>query len=521
MTKLQTQFIAARAVSTPLIAAWTADAAATVDALLQTQDAAEPAVLWDLVRGLRGLNKPGVAVVKALVGDEDPAAISGVPTDMLRLVVKAPRGTVVYALNLARTWDAVDVAQAVWNLRDAYKSNRRALVAVGPEARLPRELAQDVSVFVDPLPGRDELRSILASKVYQPAKIELPADREVDRLVDALAGLSAYAAEQKACEALTTKGVDLATLRDFRRVAIEATAGVSIYRGGQRFADLAGQDRIHDFFRRVRDNSKEPIKGVVFIDEIEKALAAAGAQGPGDSSGTAQYQLRQLLVFMQDRGAKGTLLYGIPGTGKTAFGKALANELDVELLELDLGAMQSRYVGASQEQTNEALRVVDAVCQGRALFVATCNSTAALPAELRRRFRTYGEWFFDTTGAEEQAPLVAIYLKRFGLEVTPDNPLPDITGWTGSEIESLIYLAYNLGLSFREAATFVVPMVTSAPEKVAELRKQAAGRFLAINRPGFYCLPDDDADASASRRDRAITLDDVAGAVVLGGMKES
>ena len=51
-------------------------------------------------------------------------------------------------------------------------------------------------------------------------------------------------------------------------------------------------------------------------------------------------------------------------------------------------------MGASTERLRTALQIIDAVSQGRMLFIATCNSIASLPPELRRRF-TLGTFFFD------------------------------------------------------------------------------------------------------------------------------
>ncbi|MGB7590439.1 MAG: hypothetical protein WBO19_04275, partial [Terriglobia bacterium] len=44
---------------------------------------------------------------------------------------------------------------------------------------------------------------------------------------------------------------------------------------------------------------------------------------------------------------------------------------------------------------------IDAVSQGRMLFIATCNSIASLPPELRRRF-TLGTFFFDLPTVDER-----------------------------------------------------------------------------------------------------------------------
>lgn len=525
---LTSQIAKARKVSTPIIFVRTADPAALLldvvgDATRKTAGVIgdDPALQWDLVRGIRGLNAKGAAAARQLTEGGDPAAVSAVPTDALRLLAKAPRGSVIFLLNLNRYWDAPDVVQAVWNLRDPFKSSQRCVIGIGPQgARVPVELEQDVITFDQPLPDRDDLGVIL-DNVHKSAKLTAPVDRDRERILDGLAGLSAFSAEQIAAMSLEKTGLDLANLRNRRRAAIENTPGLSIYRGVDTFANLGGLPQIKKFFARLASTAREPIKSIAFIDELDKAVAGAGAAGgAGDNTGISQDQLRALLTNIQDTGSKGAMLFGVPGAGKTAFVKALANELGVELVQWDLGAMMVSAAGGSQERIRGACQVQNAIGQGQTLWIATCNSTATIPTELRRRFRRYGEWYFDLPQADETPSIVDIYLRKFNLEVTGANPLPDLTEWTGAEIESLFYIAYNLDMPFRDAAEFVVPMKVSSADVVDRLRRQASGRFLSVSKPGFYCGPSASLDAP-TRSARSISLDDAAAAIVLGGMKES
>ena len=61
-----------------------------------------------------------------------------------------------------------------------------------------------------------------------------------------------------------------------------------------------------------------------------------------------------------------------------------------------------------------ALSVVSAVSQGRALFLATCNSFSALAPEIRRRFKD-ATFFFDLPDAYERQAIWEIYLRHLSL----------------------------------------------------------------------------------------------------------
>src|SRR5207247_11078315 len=140
----------------------------------------------------------------------------------------------------------------------------------------------------------------------------------------------------------------------------------------------------------ARRSSDLPPRVVVFMDEIEKAFAGTGT----DLSGVKTEMTGTILTYMQDRGAEGTIFLGPPGAAKSAVGKATGNTAGVPTIAFDLSAMQNSLVGASGERLRAALQVVDAVSQGRSLWIATCNSITSLPPELRRRF-TLGTFFFD------------------------------------------------------------------------------------------------------------------------------
>ncbi len=516
-TDITSRFLSARRSGTPIVGVWTADPAATIEGLAEALGVI-PLLQWDLVRGLVGLNDAGAKALRSVLAGVDTkdagavAAATGVPTDMLRLAERLPREAVVFMLNGPRYWDAPDVAQAIWNLRDPFKASKRTLVVLGPDGRPPRELEHDVTIFVEPLPSRADLEAILAS-VYESVGQAAPAGAILARMVDAMSGLSAFAAEQVCAMSMRKSGCDVDGLRARRRQAIENAPGLSIPPLAVGFDAIGGMRQIKGFFRRVAEKAKEPIKAIAFIDELDKALGGAGAAGgPGDSSGVSQDALKVLLTGMTESNAQGAMLYGVQGAGKTLFAEALAFELGVELIAWDMGAMQASLVGQSQANIRQAMKVTNSVGQGNTLYVATCNGTATIPTELRRRFRTYGEWFFDLPASDETPQIVDIYLKKYGLAVTSANPLPDVREWTGFEVKSLCYLAYNLDLSFAEAAQFVVPMVTSAPEVVERLRKQAEGKFLSVSDSGFYSQTKN----TAAKPKREITLDDVVTGAIAG-----
>jgi SpoVK/Ycf46/Vps4 family AAA+-type ATPase len=252
---------------------------------------------------------------------------------------------------------------------------------------------------------------------------------------------------------------------------------LSVNRSGEKYDDLGGLENAKLFGRRILAGKAAP-KAIVFIDEIEKALAGAA----GDSSGVSQDILASLLSYMQDRAATGIIAVGPPGSGKSAWAKATGNTGNVPTIVFDLGGMKGSLVGESEAHIRAALKVVSAVADDSALFVATCNSIGALPPELRRRF-SFGTFFFDLPTADERNIIWRIYLDRYKL---PAQGLPDDDGWTGAETRVCCDLAWRLGCTLLEASSYVVPVARSAAQQIEALRTQASGRFISASAPGIY-----------------------------------
>lgn len=263
-----------------------------------------------------------------------------------------------------------------------------------------------------------------------------------------------------------------------KRQTIEQTPGLSIWRGLESFDDIKGYDNAANFLKRFFDG-KRPPKGVMFMDEIEKHIA--GATG-GDLSGVKQDMLGALLIWMQDRRARGLLFMGVAGSGKSALAKAAGNYGQVPTISFDLAGMQESLVGRSGQNIRNGLKVVDAVTSGEVLVIATCNSMAALPPELRRRFKR-GTFFFDLPNRSGRMAIWDLYMKKFNLK---KQKLPDDRDWTGAEIEGCCECADDFNCSLVDAANFVVPVAKSAPQMLKYLREMAHGTFISATDGGVY-----------------------------------
>jgi len=496
-----TEVAAARRISTPLVAIQTPDSSETESLLIESgalrvprsdggfDDA--PLLRWTVNSGIEPITAGGVEALEAAVagmGDGYDPISSSNPVEALLLADKLPAGSVLilhhYHLMVRDSSGAAapGVVSALLDLRDTNKVAGRLTILTGVRFDLPTELSGSVLVIDEPLPGDDQIRTLVSAQ-YDNAGLAAPADDELDRAVDALSGLpSAFTVEQATARTLSSDGLDTKALWDRKRRLISETKGLTVWDGGETFDMIKGYDNVKTKLGRV-NRGKRGVNGIVFIDEIEKALS--GSSGAvADSSGTSQDQLGVLLEWMADEDASGLLFVGHPGTSKSVIAKAAGTDAGVPTIKLDLGALKGSLVGESEGNVRAAIKTINAVSRGKALVIATSNNIAALPPELLRRFRK-GIYFFDLPTKAEREKIWSLYLSKAGLDPAA-VVFPDDRDWTGAEIETCVDTAWDEGISLEEAALSIVPVAVANPEKVEALRRLASGSYISASSPGVY-----------------------------------
>ncbi len=363
--ELTQQFRRARAAGTPLLCVRTADPAATISALSKPNGKQPPILRWDIVNGIRAINKAGETAMQD--ANIDPDATVG-PVDALIAAARLPNESILFFSNAHRVIQEQGVSQAIWNLRDPFKHHGRSLVLLCPSIELPAEIQQDVLVLDEPLPDFQALEKIVRD-TFQGAGLPAPApgDESVVKATDAICGLAAFPAEQVCAMSISKSGLDVDQLWERKRQAIEMTPGLSVWRGGETFDGIGGCENVKAFMMAVL-HGHEPPRAIVYLDEIDKQMAGAGT----DTSGVATEMHGSLLTWMQDHKANGSLFLGPPGAAKSVVAKATGNTAGIPTIAFDLGAMKSSLVGDSGSRLRQALKVIQAISQGQTFWVATC-----------------------------------------------------------------------------------------------------------------------------------------------------
>lgn len=475
----------ARRVSVPIVSIDTADQQALVKLIAKAINGdGTPIVQWDVLRGTTPVNEAGRNVAR-MTGEGENDSTVGNPAALLQQAEQFPESTIVFVLNADQYLkdDSAAVLQGIANMRDAYKQDGRMLILLSPGMTVPAALKDDVVCLDDPLPDAERLRGIVQEldEAACSGNGERPRMNEptVERSVEAVQGLSAFAAEQCVAMSLRRTGIDLDHCWATKKAQVEQTRGLSIHRGGETFTDLGGLDAVKGYLRRVMTGRRPP-KTIVWLDEIEKT----GLASRGDLSGVSQDQEGTLLSWMEDMDVFGVMLLGVPGCGKSAICKAIGSEFGRVVIRIDLGAMMGSLIGQSQQQMRAALKVVEAVGGKDTLWLATSNSIDGLSGAMRSRFTD--TFFFDLPTPAERQPIWEVWLKKHGLT---DEPYPGDDGWVGRNIRKCCDKAWRMEVPVAEAARYVVPVGVTEREEVKRLREQADGRYLSASGDGVYRMP--------------------------------
>jgi hypothetical protein len=442
-----------------------------------------PCISWDSVRGPMPLNPLGVEAVARVCGQMDPTMLTDFPSASVLLEAKLPEGGICVIFNAHQLIEDVPgvsfrCVQGIMNLRDVFGSSGRTLVLLSPLPIKKIELGSDLLHLEDVLPDEIERKNIIERVISDAQESTSALKISAEDIEDAVRftkGLSKYSVEQTVSLSLEKSHLDKGALNSRFIATINSTNGLKFEPPSFQLEDIGGLNSFKEFSLALA-GGREPPDTIIRIDEIEKALAGVS----GDSSGVSQEILGYFLSWMEDNSATGLIATGAPGTGKTMCSIVLGTVLDVPTITMDIGGMKDKYVGGSEANCANALRVLKAISK-RTFWIATCNSDSALPPELKRRFK-FGMWFFDLPTKEERETIWKIYLKKYGLV----DDRPDDSGWTGAEVKACCETAWQLRKTPKEASRWIIPVAVAAKEPVEALRRSASGKYLSASFPGVY-----------------------------------
>ena len=431
-------------------------------------------IAWNLDAGMRTIAGDVVANEAA-----DPLtavrALGAIPGD---------QSTVLLLENFHRFIDSPEVCQATFTQLMLGKQLGRHVIILSPLVKLPVELERQFVVINHPLPDREQLWEIAESLVEDPDLYPL-SHREM--LLDSAAGLT--------------------------RMEAESAFSLSLVRHGRIIGDEIWQLK----------SSWLQKSGMLRLHRSECGFDSLG--GLASLKRFCQHSLRRDGNATSRARPRGVMLLGVPGTGKSAFAKALGRETGRPVLTLDVGQLMGSLLGQSEANIRAALKTADAMAPSilfideveKALsgvasggkgdsgvssrlfgtlltwlndhtsdvyVVVTCNNIQQLPPEFSRAERFDAIMFLNLPGREEKDAIWQLYLSEFGIDAGQARPSDE--QWTGAEIKACCRLSSLLREPLVQASQYIVPVGVTAAEDIERLRSWASGRCLDASRPGIF-----------------------------------
>ena len=379
------------------------------------------------------------------------------------------------------------------------------IVLVDTAAQLPAELDPHVVRYDLRFPSRDEYRMVLSAvveslKLNRRAAVELAPD-DYEEFCGAVTGLTLNQARQAIARVAVEDGRltrdDLARVAEYKARTLQEDGLLEYFPPADNRYELGGFSNLTRWLDRAR---------VGFSPQA----AELGLEPP-----------------------KGILLVGVQGCGKSLAAKVIAREWRLPLLKLDAGRLFDKFIGETERNFRKAIAIAEATAPAilwidelekaiapggggsdtdgglsRRLFgsfltwlqektapvfvVATANDLSILPPELLRKGRFDEIFFVDLPDEEERAAIFRIHLAlRKQDPAAFDGPalLAASEGFSGAEIEQAV-IASLLGALHEGVALTTehvvqelrstVPLSVSRREDIAELRANAAGRFVPV-----------------------------------------
>ena len=171
-------------------------------------------------------------------------------------------GTAILVLqNFHRFLQSTEIVQALSKQILAGKQNRTILVILSPVVQIPVELDKLFVVVEHDLPSRQQLLEIARGVATEEG--DLPKGQELDRVIDAAAGLTRYEAENAFSLSLVRHGsITPDVLWGMKSQMLRKSGLVSLHQSEQDFTNLGGLTALKSFCKRamLQPNRNHPHK---------------------------------------------------------------------------------------------------------------------------------------------------------------------------------------------------------------------------------------------------------------------
>ena len=342
------------------------------------------------------------------------------------------------------------VISEIAELITSLQKTGRMIIFVGPGFQAPDILCHEIKRIDYAFPEAEQIEKSVRF-IFNEANLE-PDEDLLPRFVDSAKGMTEQEVEDNTSLMLAKfKGITEEAIQQMWREKIQVIENTNLLKYSN--SPEGGLDNI---------GGLENIKSHLALDKV------CFGQDAKDFGITAP---------------KGLLIVGIPGTGKSLTAKCAASYFNLPLITLEIGALMSKYVGESEANALQAIKLLDSLAplvlwidevekafggvggdfdsgatqrvfgiflkwmnerESMIYSIMTANNVAALPPEFLRKGRVDEIYWVDLPNNKEREQIINIHLHKRGRNPDDYNCqdfLPCTEGFSGADIESGVELA--------------------------------------------------------------------------------
>lgn len=219
-----------------------------------------------------------------------------------------------------------DVLRSLRDLKEIYRNeNYVSIVAISPILELPPELEKMFTLYNMPLMNADEIKAKLEPLLFRPLKT---SEEDAKSIVDACVGLTNREIDRAIYHSLVKndkRRVSALDIHEEKMQIIKKNGALDFIIPSHTLEDLGGCENFKEWIKKVKESMTDDARNY-------------GIPEP-----------------------KGCMLVGVPGTSKTVSAEIMASYMNIPLLSLDMAKIMGSFVGQSEQQISNALRIAKAV----------------------------------------------------------------------------------------------------------------------------------------------------------------
>src|SRR3984957_18132168 len=366
--------------------------------------------VWDVAHGFRPASTP-----------TPPEAGAGDPLAALRALpaLAEANGTAILLLhNFHRFLNSPEVVQTVFSQLIAGKQQRTFIVVLAPIVQIPIELEKLFVVIEHALPDREQLQKI-ARDLTSDRPDDLPQGDDLERVLDAASGLTRIEAEGAFALSLTRHNRFVPqAIWDLEAQTRRKINLLRLHQGTESFESLGGLPILKNFCRRALQAGKKVKPRGLLLLGIPGSGKSCFARALGNETGRPTLLLDVGALYGSLVGAtEANVRQALKVADAMSPCVLFLDEVEKALAGLggsgDSG-VSTRLFGAILTWLSDH--------ESDVFVVATANDISKLPPEFSRAERWDAVYFLDLPDATEKNLIWGMYRQQFGIPDSQARP---------------------------------------------------------------------------------------------------